>query len=168
MKRLIFLGITAACLLGLAAPAEAAIGILPAVATNFPFSSPAPKVMYGATLFYEPLSWLVVRAGAFTGENDWHFPLSVGYVLPGPIEYQMRPRLEAGIDPFVDPKGNGMDWHLGVGLDYLPFDNHWVIGFCVQLVFGIIGDVASHAQGANRPLVDQWLVRTELGVGYKF
>ena len=162
------LGIAAASLLGLAAPAQAAIGILPAVATNFPFASPAPDVMYGATLFYEPVSWLVLRGGAFTGEGTWHFPLSVGYVLPGPLDYQLRPRLEAGIDPYTDPDGNGTAWHVGLGLDYLPIDNNLVIGFSVQLVFGVIGDVASKVKADYRPIVDQWLVRTELGVGYKF
>ncbi|MBC7541720.1 MAG: hypothetical protein H7338_03225 [Candidatus Sericytochromatia bacterium] len=168
MRWLKRLGVSGAVLLGLTAPAQAAIGILAGVASEFPFSSPAPDLMYGATLFYEPLSWLVLRGGAYTGEGTWHFPLSVGYVLPGPAEFQLRPRLEAGLDPFTDPDGNGLAWHVGLGMDYLPFDNNWVVGLSVQLVFGVIGDVASRIKADNRPIVDQWLVRTELGIGYKF
>jgi hypothetical protein len=167
-KRLKGLALTLAGWLLLAAPARAAIGIMPAIASDFPFSSPAPDLMTGVTLFYEPLPWLVLRAGAFGGEGTMHYPLSVGYVLPSPVDFQLRPRLEAGIDPYTDPDGNGTAWHMGVGFDYLPFDNNWVIGLGIQLVFGTIGYPDDQIKGQSPPLVQPWLVRTELGIGYKF
>lgn len=173
MKRLhpmhwkgLLLAVAGTLLLG--QPARAAIGVMPAVAVNFPFASPAPDLMTGVTLFYEPVSWLVVRGGAFGGEGTMHYPLSVGYVLPSPAEFQLRTRLEAGLDPYTDPDGNGLAWHTGVGFDYLPFDNNWVIGLGVQLVFGTIGYPNDAVTGQAPPLVQPWLVRTELGIGYKF
>jgi hypothetical protein len=168
MKRLHGMALTLAGWLLLAAPAQAAIGLMPAVAATFPFASPAPDLMYGATLFYEPLPWLVVRGGAFGGDGTVHFPLSVGYVLPSPAEFQLRPRLEAGLDPYLDLDGNGNAWHVGMGFDYLPFDNNWVIGLSIQLIFGIIGQADSAIKDQAAPLVQPWLVRSEFGIGYKF
>jgi hypothetical protein len=168
MKRFKGMALTLVGWLLLATPAHAAVGIMPAIASDFPFSSPAPDFMYGANLFYEPLPWLVVRGGVFTGEGTVHFPLSVGYVLPSPAEFQMRPRLEAGIDPYTDPDGNGNAWHVGMGFDYLPFDNNWVVGLSIQLLFGVIGYPDSLIKGQAKPVVEPWLVRTEFGIGYKF
>lgn len=175
MRTLRRLALASALVLLLPAQARAAFGVIPGVVGLFPIEADAPDVMVGATAFYEVLPWLVVRGGAYQGASPtmslWHFPISVGYVLPQGGDIQLRPRLQIGVDPFVgqagDRTGFSSEWHIGLGLDYLPWDNHWVIGSSVQLIMGQFDDDDIEAlQG--RPVVGPWLVRAEIGIGYKF